>query len=134
MGTNASNPTFRRQPPSRPNPGGAFTLVELLIVIAIIGLLVAIVLPSLSRAKQIGRRTVCQTRLHGVGAVFRMYLDESNDIMPDAAAMPSKGLSDGPRIVDVLSPRTWTILRPCVARLTRRRTITNRRAAATSTI
>ena len=42
----------------------AFTLIELLVVVAIIALLVAILLPSLSRAKELTRRAVCATNLH----------------------------------------------------------------------
>jgi len=82
----------------------AFTLVELLIVVSIIGLLLGMVLPSLQRAKQIAARTVCATNLHAVAVGFRMYLDDSNDIMPVAAAMPSLKLNDEPRIADVLAP------------------------------
>jgi len=80
-----------------------FTLVEMLLVVTIVGLLVSVVLPSLGRARQIARRVTCRSNLHGVAPAFRMYLNESNDVMPVAAAMPSLGLTDEPRIADVLA-------------------------------
>ncbi len=80
----------------------AFTLIELLVVIAVIGLLVGMVIPSINQAGVIARRLRCKTNLHAAGVGFRMYLNESNEVMPIAAAMPSLGLNDEPRIVDVL--------------------------------
>ncbi len=70
--------------------GQGFTLVELMVVISIIVLLVSIVMPSLNRARDIGRNGVCLTNLHGIGRAFQMYLNESNEILPKAASMPSE--------------------------------------------
>ncbi len=50
-----------------------FTLVELLVVIAIIALLIAILLPSLARARELSKRTVCGTNLKAVGSASVMY-------------------------------------------------------------
>ena len=80
-----------------------FTLLELLIVVAIIAILAGVLVPSLSRAKAIARRAVCRTNLHAVAVGMRMYLDENKDIMPVAAQMPSVNVND-PRIADVLKP------------------------------
>ena len=55
----------------------AFTLIELLVVIAIIALLLALLMPSLSRVRKQAKASVCQSNLHQWGLVFSMYDNDS---------------------------------------------------------
>ena len=62
----------------------AFTLVELLVVIAVIGILAALLLPVLSTAKEKVKRTTCQNNLRQINLGVRMYCDDSSDVSPVA--------------------------------------------------
>ncbi len=60
----------------------AFTLIEMLVVVAIIALLVAILLPSLSKARQAARVTLCLSNLRSIGSASTMYMSDNRDWLP----------------------------------------------------
>jgi prepilin-type N-terminal cleavage/methylation domain-containing protein/prepilin-type processing-associated H-X9-DG protein len=60
-----------------------FTLIELLVVIAIIGLLLAIVMPSLRKVKELGRLTICKTNLRSIHQALAIYAEENKDKVTD---------------------------------------------------
>lgn len=60
----------------------AFTLIELLVVIAIIGLLVSILVPSISKAQRLAKQAACGSNLNGLGKALAMYQNMNKDRYP----------------------------------------------------
>jgi prepilin-type N-terminal cleavage/methylation domain-containing protein len=60
----------------------AFTLIELLVVIAVIAILMAILMPALSRVKELARQASCGARIRQHVLALIMYADDNNVILP----------------------------------------------------
>jgi len=63
-------------------PTDGFTLVEMLVVIAIIAILAALLLQGLSRAKETARRTLCLSNVRQVNLAIHLYADDNSDSLP----------------------------------------------------
>src|SRR5439155_4027680 len=60
----------------------AFTLVELLVVLAVIGVLAGLLLPAIGKAKEAGRATACLSNLRQIGIALQLYVQDNNNKMP----------------------------------------------------
>jgi len=98
-----------------------FTLIELLVVIAIIALLISILLPSLSKAREMAKRTVCATRLGGLGRAIALYSNQYRGLYPHATkarirpswtgGQPTENTTEGDvRIFDYTDFHRWESL------------------------
>ncbi|MFN0012753.1 MAG: hypothetical protein ACKVS8_14035 [Phycisphaerales bacterium] len=72
-------------PPRGPGASrGAWTLIEMIVVIAVVGVLVALTLPALAGSLRSARRVACAANLRSFGQAFAVYRGASKDIMPFA--------------------------------------------------
>jgi len=81
----------------------AFTLVELLVAIAIIAVLAALLFPVLAKARERAKRAECVSNLRQIGVAIRLYLDDWNDTYPQAYRVDSVRIGRRPSL-----PQTMT--------------------------
>jgi prepilin-type N-terminal cleavage/methylation domain-containing protein len=86
---------------------GGFTLMELLVVVAIIGILAGLLLPVLGRAKRTAYTVACLSNLHQIGVALNIYEPENNNRLPNCLMLPNQPLPDDTNAVSVV-----TTLRP----------------------
>lgn len=79
-----------------------FTLIELLVVTAVIAMLLAILIPVVNRAKELGQRAVCLSNLHQLTMAWIAYADQYDFKLVNGVAY---GASEGPR--GMLLPQSW---------------------------
>jgi prepilin-type N-terminal cleavage/methylation domain-containing protein len=70
---------------------GAFTLVELLVVISIISLLMSILMPALARVRRQAKSVICQAQMKQWGLVFSLYTSDNNGYFMDGSVPQSSG-------------------------------------------
>ena len=83
-------------------PRGGFTLVEIIVVIAVIGTLISLTVPAVQASLAASRRMTCRSNLHQIGVALDRYI-ETKGIYPDAAELPSF-TPNKPTMVTVLGP------------------------------
>lgn len=80
-------------PPDGPRRREAFTLVELLVVVAIIAVLAGLLLPALSQARSRAIAVRCTSQLRQLGMGCALYVDENNDRLPQSAHQHASWIS-----------------------------------------
>ena len=76
-----------------PSQRFAFTLVELLVVIGIIGILVAILLPAIANAREAANRTKCASNLRSLGQFITIFAQHHHGRVPQNQNTPRSGMS-----------------------------------------
>ena len=82
-----------------------FTLVDLLVVTAIIAVLASLLLPALGRANRSARSAACLSNLHQIGLALDLYVQDNGDHLPSCAELPT---------VNTNLPSISAMLGPCL--------------------
>jgi prepilin-type N-terminal cleavage/methylation domain-containing protein/prepilin-type processing-associated H-X9-DG protein len=101
-----------------PAAADAFTLIELLVVIAIIAILAAMLLPSLARAKETGKRASCLNNLRQLSIAAVSYINDNQDAYPprsNSRRWPDKLYNEYGETVKLLICPSETTLKPATS-------------------
>jgi prepilin-type N-terminal cleavage/methylation domain-containing protein len=93
----AENSARGGRAPQRRSSG--FTLMEMLVVVAIIAVLAALLLPALGRAKARAQEAICQNNLHQIDLSVHLYADDSADAFPQSTNYPPGAFTDYTRLL-----------------------------------
>jgi len=83
---------LRRIRPVRRGRGRGFTLVELLVIIAILSLLLCILTPSLQKARMLARSMLCMTQVRQINMATAVYCHDHNGFLPDNRWVMPRGI------------------------------------------
>lgn len=89
-----------------------FTLIELLVSVAIIGILMAILLPALARAREAARRASCANNLHQLTVAMKMYASENDEFWPRMQGDAPYGFAANATGCDLESVKDDTVFAP----------------------
>lgn len=98
---------MKRRAPSFPRRKPGFTMMEFIVVVAIVGTMVALILPAIQKARQSARKSTCRNNMRQIGIAFHNYHEDFSSFpMPYSLDYPLEDyVSPGP--TDSLNSHSW---------------------------